>query len=410
MPLSVGTQLGSLKITERVGVGGMGEVYRARDLKLKREVAVKILPDEFSRDADRVSRFQREGEVLASLNHPNIAAIYGVEEADGVRALVLEFIEGPTLADRLARGPVPVKETLAIARQIAEAVEAAHGRGIVHRDLKPSNIKITDEGTVKVLDFGLAKASVNEASSPDLSQLPTVTNGGTLAGLIVGTPAYMSPEQLRGQLVDKRTDIWAFGVVLHEMLTGRRLFEGETISDTLAAVLTKEPDWRGVPATAQRLVRSCLEKDPKWRLRDIGDAWRLLEDVPWTAARNGAWRARAGWIAAAALLAVVAFVMWPGHRRSLPPFGGGLVRFPVYPPEGMVFYGGPQATVPVPQFALSQDGRYLVFAAGPAGGKHMLWLRPIDRSLPALWQEPRTAEVRFGLPTAGRWALSPKER
>src|SRR5262249_52620287 len=192
MPLSVGTQLGSLKITELLGVGGMGEVYRARDTKLKRDVAVKILPDEFSRDADRVNRFKREAEVLASLNHQNIATIYGVEEADGARALVLELVEGPTLADRLARGPVPIRETLTIVRQIAEGVEAAHGRGIVHRDLKPGNIKITAEGTVKVLDFGLAKAAGDDAWSPDLSQLPTV-NGGTLAGLILGTPAYMSP-------------------------------------------------------------------------------------------------------------------------------------------------------------------------------------------------------------------------
>src|SRR5262250_3310146 len=228
MSVDVGTRLGSLEITALLGKGGMGEVYRARDTKLRRDVAVKILPDEFSRDADRVARFQREAQVLASLNHPNIAAIYDFQEASGSWFLILELIEGETLADRIAHGPIPVEESLGIAKHTCAALEAAHEKGIIHRDLKPANVRITPDGTVKVLDFGLAKAASEESSSPGLTQAPTLAR--TSDGVVLGTTAYMSPEQARGQTVDARTDIWAFGCVLYEMLTGAMAFSGGTTS------------------------------------------------------------------------------------------------------------------------------------------------------------------------------------
>jgi serine/threonine-protein kinase len=263
-------------VTALIGAGGMGEVYKARDTKLGRDVAIKVLPEAFISDSERVARFQREAKTLASLNHPNIGGIHGLEEADRVAALVLELVEGPTLADRIAQGSVPVDEALPIARQVAEALEAAHERGIIHRDLKPANIKVTPDGVAKVLDFGLAKAVAGDSSSPDLSQLPTVTTDGTREGLILGTAAYMSPEQARGRSVDKRTDIWAFGCVLFEMLSGLKPFSGDTMSDTIAAILEREPTWDklpdAIPSAVRRLLRRCLEKDPKYRLRDIGDA------------------------------------------------------------------------------------------------------------------------------------------
>jgi serine/threonine-protein kinase len=231
------------RITSKLGEGGMGEVWRATDTKLGRDVAIKVLPETFARDPDRMARFTREAQMLASLNHPNIAAIYGVEE----RALVMELVEGPTLAERIAAGPVPLDEALPIAKQIAEALEYAHERSIIHRDLKPANIKITPETRVKVLDFGLAKALSNEGAG-DPSSSPTLTMRGTVAGVIMGTAAYMSPEQARGIAADKRADIWSYGVVLYEMLTGRHLFRGETVSDTLAGVLKTDPDWKALPA------------------------------------------------------------------------------------------------------------------------------------------------------------------
>src|SRR5262244_2633872 len=247
MALTIGTQLGSHEITALLGKGGMGEVYRARALKLKREVAIKILPEEFSRDPDRVSRFQREAEVLASLNHPNIAAIYDLEEAGGSRYLVLELVEGETLADRIQRGPIPVEEALDIAKRICEALEAAHEKGIVHRDLKPANVKITPHGNVKVLDFGLAKAMENSPASTMQSNSPTIMSG-SMPGVILGTAAYMSPEQARGHAVDKRADIWAFGCVLYEMLSGRQAFEGGSATDIIASVIKSDPDWARLPA------------------------------------------------------------------------------------------------------------------------------------------------------------------
>ena len=265
--ISAGTKLGSYEILSPLGAGGMGEVYRARDGKLNREVAIKVLPDAVAEDAQRLARFQREAQVLASLNHPHIAAIYGLEKVGNFEALVLELVEGETLAERIASGPLPVDEALAIARQIADALEAAHEKGIVHRDLKPANVKITPEGKVKVLDFGLAKALTGDRSSPDQTHSPTLTAAATSAGIVLGTAAYMSPEQARGKSVDKRADIWAFGAVLYEMLSGRKAFAGETVSDTLAAILMRDVDWSALPAatplSVRRVLRRCLDRDPR---------------------------------------------------------------------------------------------------------------------------------------------------
>ncbi len=253
----------------------MGEVYRARDTKLDRDVALKVLPEAFTSDPDRLARFEREAKVLASLNHPNIGHIYGLEEAGGVKALVLELVEGPTLADRIAQGPIPLDEALPIAKQIAEALEAAHEHGIIHRDLKPANVKVKDDGTVKVLDFGLAKALAGDVGS-DPSESTTLTAAATRTGVIMGTAAYMSPEQARGKSVDKRTDVWAFGCVLYEMLAGGRAFQGEAIADIVAKIIERNPDFdalpHDVPPSVRLLVRRCLEKDQRDRLRDIGDA------------------------------------------------------------------------------------------------------------------------------------------
>jgi serine/threonine-protein kinase len=283
MSLSLGTKLGCYEIISPLGAGGMGEVYRARDTRLGREVALKVLPTAFASDPERMARFQREAQVLASLNHPRIGAIYGFEDSNGVRALVMELIEGPTLADRIARGPIPIDEALPLAREIGEALEAAHDRGIVHRDLKPANIKITSDGDVKVLDFGLAKAVEGDVSSTDIQNSPTISRMATQAGIILGTAAYMSPEQAKGKTVDRRTDIWAFGCVFYEMLTGKRAFGGETVTDALAAVIRGEPDWALLSATTPQAVRNllqrCLKKDPKQRLQSIGEARITLDEV-----------------------------------------------------------------------------------------------------------------------------------
>src|SRR5579864_4764878 len=341
------------RMIAKIGEGGMGEVYRALDTKLGREVAIKIIPETFARDADRMMRFAREARVLASLNHPHIAAIYGVEE----RALVIELVEGPTLAERIAQGPIPLEEALPIARQIAEALEYAHEKGVVHRDLKPANIKLTVDGQAKVLDFGLAKALASEpASGENSADSPTLTMRATVAGVIMGTAAYMSPEQARGKTVDKRADIWAFGVVLYEMLTGRQLFEGETVSDTLAHVLTKEPDWDRAPAKTRRLLRACLEKDPKKRLRDIGDAWRLLEEPPAESPSHS----KLPWAAVAAVAILVAAGLALVHFREMPPPPPIPIRLQIPAPEKTDFGND--------IMALSPDGRRLAFIASGADG------------------------------------------
>jgi Tol biopolymer transport system component len=308
MALSEGSRLGPYEILSPLGAGGMGEVYRARDPRLGREVAIKVLPAEFAGDAERIARFEREARSLAALNHPNIASIYGVEDAGGTRYLVLELVPGETLAERLGAGPLSVDEALGLCRQIAEALEAAHAAGIVHRDLKPANVKITPSGKVKVLDFGLAKAFAAESGpARDLSHSPTATSGGTQRGVILGTAAYMSPEQARGKTLDRRTDVWSFGCVLYEMFAGRRAFDGETVSDVMVSVLSREPDWAALPpnlpARVRDTIRRCLRKDPDRRLHDIADARLELEDAPSELAsgfpaaptKGGALRGGRGW-------------------------------------------------------------------------------------------------------------------
>jgi serine/threonine protein kinase/Tol biopolymer transport system component len=383
MPLLNGTRIGPYEIVSALGAGGMGEVYRARDSKLNREVALKVLPDAFTRDPDRLGRFKREAQVLAALNHPNIAAIYGFEDCDGVQALVLELVEGLTLADRIAQGPIPLDDALPIARQVAEALEAAHEQGVIHRDLKPANVKLRSDGTVKVLDFGLAKLAdpVGAAlqTGPYVASSPTITTPAmTKMGVILGTAAYMSPEQAAGKPVDKRADIWAFGAVLWEMVTGKRLFEGETVAHTLASVLTKEPNWNTLPKHVQWLLRWCLEKDPKQRLRDIGDAKRLLtHEVPSDAIAsskvegNLRWKVSAGAVAAVAIPALVLSVV---HLQEEPP-RPHVFQYTIPPPENGR----------IDSFELSPDGRYV--AIGLVGVRGFpLWVRALDsleaRALP----------------------------
>ena len=354
MTLATGSSLGPYQIEALAGVGGMGEVYRAHDSRLGRSVAVKLLPPVFASDPERLARFEREARTLASLNHPNIAQVYGLEDSDGRRALVMEFVDGPTLAEVIATGSgpgfevslsgapagarrIPLPEVLAIARQIAAALDAAHEKGVVHRDLKPANVKLTVDGTVKVLDFGLAKLhdpAADDSGRADMANSPTLASPAmTGAGILLGTAAYMSPEQARGRPVDKRADIWAFGLVLYEMLTGRAAFAGETVSDTLAAVLRGEPDWTALPADTptwlRRLLRHCLERDPRHRLRDIGDAIVEIDEARDPAAPDDVIRAPAPmapaarwpWFAAAALLLVLvaAGAFLAGRRQAAVP-------------------------------------------------------------------------------------------
>src|SRR5688572_19065348 len=333
MALSPGFRLAAYEIVAKLGQGGMGEVYRARDMRLKRDVAIKVLPDGLTGDPDRLARFQREAELLATLNHPNIASIYGFEETASVNGIVLELVEGPTLADRIAGRAIPIDEALAIARQVADALEAAHGKGIVHRDLKPANIKMTPGGQVKVLDFGLAKAMESAASpAASASISPTMVSPATQAGIILGTAAYMSPEQARGKAVDQRADIWAFGCVLFEMLTGRSPFgAGETVSDSIAAILTREPDWHALPqdtpASVRRLLRRCIEKDVNRRLHHVGDARLELDDAgsdssaePARPSDRPPWQAMLPWaIAAVCVVVAVVTIVWFGRNRTVPP-------------------------------------------------------------------------------------------
>jgi len=380
LALTPGTRLGVYEVTAQIGEGGMGQVYRARDTKLNRDVALKILPDAFASDPDRLARFTREAQTLASLNHPNIAHIHGLEESGGVRALVMELVEGEDLSQRIARGAIPLDEALPIAKQVAEALEAAHEQGIIHRDLKPANIKVRPDGTVKVLDFGLAKAMEPAGvASPSVSQSPTITTPAmTQAGLILGTAAYMAPEQARGKTVDKRADIWAFGGVLFEMLTGKRAFPGEDVTDTIVSVLSKEPEWPSLPSptsvSVRSLMRRCLDKDPKQRLRDIGEARLALDgafetSAPQTAAATSSPSGRLAWMAALAVAVVVIVAMavpTVRHFRETPPaqLSG---RFNLSLPEKSSL-----------QFLmLSPDGRTLAFVSDE-GGPNRLWVRPLD--------------------------------
>ena len=385
MTVTPGGQLGAYTVRELIGAGGMGEVYLAHDARLNRSVALKILPETFAHDADRLARFKREAQVLASLNHPNIASIFGLEETNGVQALVLEFIEGPTLADRVSQGPLPLDEAMPIARQIIDALDAAHAQGVVHRDLKPANIKVRTDGTVKVLDFGLAKALVSEGSTASVARSPTITSPAlTQMGVILGTAAYMSPEQARGKSADKRSDIWAFGAVLYEMLTGTRAFSGDEMSDTLANILKSEPDWNalpaGTPANVRRVIRRCLEKDPKRRVHDINDARLDLDEIdaaaPPRSPTPGLLTAeRVAWVLLAAVLAgVVAYTVF---GPSPPP---QVVRFQVHPPDGGFFgsNSGVGRADGTSSGVIAPDGTQLAFIGTDKERRSQLWVRRFD--------------------------------
>jgi eukaryotic-like serine/threonine-protein kinase len=371
MPLAPGTRLGAYDVISHLGEGGMGQVYRARDTRLGRDIALKLLPDSFVHDADRIARFRREAQVLAGLNHPHIGALYGIDEAEAGQFLVLELVDGRTLAERLASGPVPLDEALAIALQVAGGLEAAHEKGIVHRDLKPANIALTAGGQVKILDFGLAKA-VDASGSSDVGVSPTLTAGMTQAGTVLGTAPYMSPEQARGKHVDKRTDVWAFGCVLFEMLAGRQPFEGDTITDIVSAIVRAEPDWTRLPADTpegvHRLIRRCLQKDPARRLRDIGDAAFELDTdstnaAPVTAAAATRRPGRGVWllVTATALLAAAASAALTSYLRPTPPAAVEKFHLMIDEDEGT-------SREPV----ISADGRKVVYA-----GRTRLWVRSL---------------------------------
>ena len=380
MALLPGTRLGVYEVTAKIGEGGMGQVYRARDTKLSRNVALKVLPDSVANDADRLARFTREAQILASLNHPRIAAIYGLEESGGLRALVMELVEGDDLSQRIARGAMPLDEALPIAKQIAEALEAAHEQGIIHRDLKPANIKVRADGTVKVLDFGLAKALGADAASAaagSLTMSPTITTPVmTQAGMILGTAAYMSPEQAKGRATDARSDIWAFGCVLYEMLAGKPAFAGDTVVEILGDILKADPDWRALPPETPpavvSLLKRCLQKDRNRRMRDVADARFQIEEAASEAAAPVASsvpsrrsRERLAWIAVTlALLGVAAVgIGYPRRATTAAPE----MRLEIVTPPGADPAG----------FAMSPDGRALVFQA-TVEGKSQLWLRPLD--------------------------------
>jgi Tol biopolymer transport system component len=380
----VGRQFGPYHVVSIVGVGGMGEVYQARDTRLGRDVAFKVLPSHVSHDPARRRRFEREARLLAALNHPHIGAIYGVEEADGVSALVLELVDGPTLAERVAAGAVSIKEALAIALQIAQALEAAHDKGVVHRDLKPANIKITPAGIVKVLDFGLAKSPVvgnTGAGAPAQTPSPMVSVDGTRDGVILGTAAYMSPEQARGQPVDKRTDIWAFGCVLYELLTGRAVFARGTVTDTLAAIVERDPDWETLPGSTPqgiaRLVRRCLEKDPERRLHDVADARIEIEDALQPSVHEAATKALRpapgllprGALLATAITIVVASLVAAGLYIRRAADNMPVTRLSIFVP-GLVT---PQLSA-----AISPDGRRVAFVSTLTSAQSMLWIRDLD--------------------------------
>src|SRR6478672_9799669 len=398
--MSPGVAIAHYRIVSKLGEGGMGEVWRATDTKLNRDIAIKILPESFAVDPDRLARFTREAQVLASLNHPNIAAIYGVEE----RALVMELVEGPTLADRIGQRPVPLEEALPILKQIAEALEYAHERGVVHRDLKPANIKVTPEGRVKVLDFGLAKAILNEAPVADPASSPTLTMRSTVLGVIMGTAAYMSPEQAKGKPVDRRADIWAFAVVLMEMLSGQPLYTGETVSEILAAVVRDQPDTgrlpAGIPGPIRILAQRCLDKDPQQRLRDIGEARIAIERTiagepaeaepppPASRTRPLPW-------ALAAVLVVVSVGLGVLYWRAARPVERPLVRLSV--DLGPDAVAGPRITA-----AISPDGRRLAFVARDAGGKELLATRLLDQPKPVLLAGTEGASDPFFSPE-GDW-------
>jgi len=417
MALLTGSQLGPYQIVSPLGAGGMGEVYRAHDSRLRREVAIKVVADSTAHDPNRMARFAREAQFLAALNHPNIGGIYGFEESSTMLALVMELVEGPTLADRIAQGPIPVEDALPIMKQITEALEYAHDRGIVHRDLKPANIKIKPDGAVKVLDFGLAKALSEESNPTDISNSPTLTAAATKAGLILGTAAYMAPEQARGKTVDRRADIWSFGVVAFEMLTGKMAFKGDTVSDSLAAVIRGDPEWSllpaSVPSEIQQLIRRCLNKDPRQRLQSIGEARIAIENViegrtvpvngsgisaaPSSVAapekENRALKILTGCALAALLIAagfLLANLLHPGSARENLP-----IRFAILPPPGTSL-NSLLRTV-----AISRDGTRIALNASSSDGPR-LYLRDMNSasSVPITGSEGATNPV---FSPDGRW-------
>ena len=388
MPLTTGTTLGPYEVVAKIGAGGMGVVYRARDTKLDRDVALKVLPEAFTSDPDRLARFEREAKVLASLNHPNIGSIYGLEEQDGIRALVLELVEGPTLADRIRQGPIPLDEALPIAKQIAEALEAAHERGVIHRDLKPANVKVKDDGTVKVLDFGLAKAFQPDASDPGLSASPTIslTAAATQMGMVIGTAAYMAPEQASGRTVDKRADVWAFGVVMFEMLTGTRPFVGDDVSKTLAHVIATDPDWSVLPKDLApvfaRFIHGCLEKDPRQRVQAIGDVRLALEGAfettvippsdPAAAPRLQVWQRPIPLaIVALVISAIAGSAVWALTRPQ--PIAPRVGRFAIPPPAPLTV----GVSTARRDIAISPDGTRVVYTAS-GGNPYQLYVRGVD--------------------------------
>jgi Tol biopolymer transport system component len=390
MNVTPGARFGSFEILAPLGTGGMGEVYRARDTRLHRDVALKLLPKDFAHDAERVARFTREARLLASLSHPNIAAIYGIEEHEGEIALVLELVEGPTLADQLASGALSLASTLSLAQQVAEAIEAAHARGVIHRDLKPSNLKITPDGKVKVLDFGIAKALADDSAPGSPGSESALT---TRSGVVIGTPGYMSPEQTAGGTVDRRTDVWAFGCVLFEALAGRRAFDGMTISDTLVRVLEREPDWdalpRSTPEVLEQLLARCLRKDARQRLQDIGDARIEIEDLrtartglagrPTRSARAPRPQSVLRWsLAALAVLALVALSAWRLLRGVVAP--SAPVHFSIALPPGVIL---PMNTEH-PVLALSPDGTQLVFVGEEQGTRRLYSRRLGDPAVQAI--------------------------
>ena len=410
MLLTAGTKLGSFEVLSLLGSGGMGEVYRARDTKLGRDVALKVLPEALAKDASRMTRLHREAQLLASLNHPNIATIFGLEECNGVSALAMELVEGPTLAERIAgvtvggalaspdgsgsprRVPMPLDEASPILKQLADGLEYAHERGIIHRDLKPANVKVRPDGAVKILDFGLAKALEGTPAAGSISDSPTISAAATREGIILGTTAYMSPEQARGKTVGRRSDIWSFGAVLFEVLSGKQAFPGEDVSHTLAAVIMKEPDWEALPATTpaslQRLLRRCLNKDPKQRLRDIGEARIAIEETlsgpeiapplfpPLSeegkreARGGGPWRRTLPWaLAAVSTLLLLALIVRnvlraPGPRTR--PVKHLIVNLPATVRLAPGF---------TPVLAFSPDGRWLAYGSDESG-RPEIYVRP----------------------------------
>jgi eukaryotic-like serine/threonine-protein kinase len=396
----IGGTLGRYRILEQIGAGGMGVVYRATDTQLGRDVALKVLPEGFARDSERMARFKREAQLLASLNHPGIATVYGLEESGDVRAIAMELVDGPTIAERLGSEPIPLEDALPIARQIAEALEAAHERGIIHRDLKPANVKVTLDGKVKVLDFGLAKALIDASGTSNIAASPTISELASRTGVILGTAGYMSPEQARGKPLDRRTDVWSFGCLLYEMLTGKITFGGDTVSDTIARILEREPDWHALPEKTpqgvRRLLRRCLQKDPQRRLHDIADARLEIEETlaspasglpeaapPGPESQPGWWRNTMLWMSIILGAAGLSFGIWT-LEHTPPSAHGPLIHFSVtLPPNEQL--GG----LDFPSVVLSPKGTHLAYIVS-RGGTSRLFLHRMDN----LQDEPISGSER----------------